>query len=81
MFMNSKSGKTSTSYRSLLNLSDKLNLKRSDKYVVLSLIKSFIKSNKFKMSTPTQNEEFKLPAVSYCSSDILDYVEYIIRKQ
>ena len=32
------------------------------------------------MSTPTQNKEFKLTAVPYCSSDILDYFENIIRK-
>ena len=56
IFMNSKGSKTPNPYRSLLNLLDKLNLKRSDKYVALSnlsLIKSFIKNNKFKISTPT----------------------------
>ena len=31
--MNSKNSKTTESYRLLLNLSDKKNLKRSDKYV------------------------------------------------
>ena len=34
--MNSKSSKTSDPHRLLLNLSDKINLKRSDKYVALS---------------------------------------------
>ena len=33
--MNSKNSKTSDPHRQLLNLSDKLNLKRSDKYVAL----------------------------------------------
>ena len=33
IFMNSKNSKTIESYRLLLNLSDKKNLKRSDKYV------------------------------------------------
>ena len=36
IFMNSKNSKTSDPYKLLLNLSDKLELKRSDKYVVLS---------------------------------------------
>ena len=34
--MNSKVSKTSAPHRLLLNLSDKINLKRSNKYVVLS---------------------------------------------
>ena len=34
--MNSENSKTSDSHRLLLNLSDKIDLKRSDKYVVLS---------------------------------------------
>ena len=36
IFVNSKNSETSDSHRLLLNLSDKINLKRSDKYVVLS---------------------------------------------
>ena len=36
IFMNSKNSKTSNPHRLLLNLLDKINLKRSDKYVVLS---------------------------------------------
>ena len=36
IFRNSKNSKTSDSHRLLLNLSDKINLKRSDKYVALS---------------------------------------------
>ena len=34
--MNYESSETSDPYRLLINLSDKINLKRSDKYVVLS---------------------------------------------
>ena len=34
--MNAKITKTSDSHRLLLNLTDKINLKRSDKYVTLS---------------------------------------------
>ena len=36
IFMNSENSKTSDPHRLLLNLRDKINLKRSDKYVALS---------------------------------------------
>ena len=36
IFMNSENNKTCDPHRLLLNLSDKINLKRSDKYVALS---------------------------------------------
>ena len=35
IFINSKNSKTSDPYRLLLNVTDKINLKRSDKYVAL----------------------------------------------
>ena len=62
IFMNSKNSKTSDPHRLLLNLTDKRNLKRSHKYVVLSNlsiyyiwknIKKSYKNKKFKISTPT----------------------------
>ena len=58
--MNSKNSKTSDSHRLLLNLSDKINLKNSKKYVALSNlsiyciwknIKQSHKNNKFKTSS------------------------------
>ena len=76
IFMNSENSKTSDPHRLLLNLTDKINLKRSDKYVGLSNlsiyytwknIKKLYKNNKFKISAPTWNEEFG----SYSVSDIL----------
>ena len=36
IFMNSENSKTSDPHRLLLNLTDKTNLRRSDKYVALS---------------------------------------------
>ena len=36
IFMNSKNSKSSNPYRLLLYLTDKINLKRSDKYIALS---------------------------------------------
>ena len=78
--MNSENSKTSDLYRLLLNLSDKINLKRSDKYVTLSKlsicytwknVKKSYKNNKFKMSAlSVWNEKFELPDGSYSVSDI-----------
>ena len=87
--MNSENSKTSDPHRLLLNLTDKINLKRSDKYVALSNlsiyytwknIKKSYKNNKFKISAPTWNEEFELPDGSYSVSDIQDYFKYIFKK-
>ena len=64
-------------------------MKRKDKYVALSNlniyhawknIKKSYKNNKFKISVPTWNEEFELPAGSYSIPDIQDYFEYIFKK-
>ena len=64
--MNCENIKTSDRQRLLLNLSDKINLQRSDEYVVLSNhsiyytwknMKKSYKNNKFKISAPTWNEE------------------------
>ena len=89
IFMNSENSKTSDPNRLLLNISDKINLKRSDKYVAspnLSIyykcknIKKSYKNNKFKISALTWNEEFELPDGSYSVSDIQDYFKYIFKK-
>ena len=62
IFLNSGNSKSSDTHRLLLNLSDKINLKRNDKYVALSNlgiyytwknIKKSYKNNKFKVSAPT----------------------------
>ena len=88
-FMNSKNSKTTDPHRLLLNLADKIKLKRSDKYVGLSNlsiyytwknIKNSYKNNKFKISAPTWNEEFELPDESYSVSDIQDYFKYIFKE-
>ena len=82
IFMNSINSKISDPRRILLNLTDKINLKRSDKYVALSNlsiyytrenIKKLYKNKKSKISTPTWNEEFELPDESYSVSDIQDF--------
>ena len=79
IFMNSEDSKTSEPHRLLLNLANKLNLKRSDKYnALLSFsmyytwknIKKSYKNNKFKISVPTWNVKFDLADSSYSASDI-----------
>ena len=89
IFMNSENSETSDPHRLLLSLTDKINSKRSDKYVALSNlsfyytrknIKKSYKNNKFKISAPTWNEEFELPDGSYSVSDIQSYFQYIIKK-
>ena len=67
--MNSEYRKTFDHYSLLLNLSDKVNLKRSDENVALSNlgmyytwknIKNVLKNNRFKISASTQNNKFEL---------------------
>ena len=87
--MNSKNSKISDSHRLLLNVSDKLDLRRSGKYVALSNlsiyntwknIKKLHKNNKFKISAPIWNAEFELYDGLHSVSDIQDYFKYIIKK-
>ena len=42
IFMNSENSKISETHRLLLNLADKINLKRSDKYVTLSNLSMYL---------------------------------------
>ena len=87
--MNSENSKTSEYHVLVLKLTDKLYLRRGQRTVALSNlsiyytwknIKSSYNNNKFKISAPTWNEEFKLPDGSYSISDIQDYFEYILKK-
>ena len=88
IFMNSENSKTSEPHRLLLNLVDKINLKRSDKYIASSNLSMYYswkninkscKNNKFKISAPTWNGKFDLPDPSYSVSDIQDYFAYILK--
>ena len=89
IFMNSENSKTLEYHVLVLKLTDKLDLRRSQKTVALSNlsiyytwknIKSSYNNNKFKISAPTWNEEFELPDGSYSISDIQDYFEHILKK-
>ena len=86
--MNSKNSKTSDPHRLLLNLTDKTDLRRKDKYIALSNlsiyytwknIKKSYKNNKFKISALTLDEKFELPDGSDSISDIQGYFDYILK--
>ena len=89
IFMNSKKSKTSKSHILVLKLTNKLDLRISEKIIALSNLsiyytwknmKSSYNNNKFKISAPTWNDKFELPDGSYSVSDIQDYFEYILKK-
>ena len=67
--MNFKNSETSDPRTLLLNLTDKIVLKREHKYIALSTlsiydtwenIKKSYKNNKLKISAPTYNKQFEL---------------------
>ena len=87
--MNSENRKIPDLHRLSVNLTDKVDWRRKDKYITLpnlsiyyawKNIKNSYKNNKFKISASTWNEEFELPDRSYSVSDIQDYFEYILKK-
>ena len=86
IFINSKTSEKSDPHRLLLNVTDKTDIRRNEKYIALSNlsiyytcknIKKSFKNNTFKMSALTWNEEFELPDGSYSIPNIQDYVKYI----
>ena len=88
IFTDSKNSKTSGARWILFNLTEKIKLKRIDKYVGLSNlsiyyawknIKKSYQKNKFKISAPTWNEEFELPDGLYSVSDIQDCFKYLLK--
>ena len=88
-FMNSEKSKTSKPHILTLKLTNKLDLRLVNKFIAVSNlsiyytwknIKDTYNNNKFTISAPTWNEEFKLSDGSYSVSDIQDYFEYILKK-
>ena len=81
--------KTSKPHVLMLNLTDKIDLRRGEESVAssnLSIyytwknIKNSYNNNKVKVSAPTWNDKFDLPDGSYLISGIQDYFEYILKK-
>ena len=89
IFMNTENSKTNEPHKFVLNSSQRIDLRSSDKHVSLKNlpiyytwknIRKQYKNSKLKIITPTWNDEFELPGGSYCVSDIQDYLEFIIKK-
>ena len=83
--MNSENSKTSKPHVLILNLTDKIDLKRGEKSIALLYLSIYYGwkntkisyNNKFKKSTPIWNDDFELPDRLYSISDIKGYFEYI----
>ena len=89
IFMNSENSKTSEPHVFILQLTDKLYLRRVEKIIPLSNpstyytrenIKSSYNNSKFKISAPTWNEKFELPDTSYSVENIQDYLDYFLKQ-
>ena len=90
IFMNTENSNTNEKYKIVLNLSQSLDIKSSNKNVALQNLSIYYtwenvrkqhKNNKLKILAPTWYGEFELPNRSYSVSDVQDYVKYIIKKQ
>ena len=85
--MNTLNSKTDESNGFMYQFTDKLNLKNPNKNMALANLSIYYTwkniifeyNNKFKISTPTWNDEFNLADESYSVSDIQDYFEHIIK--
>ena len=86
--MNTENSKINEPHRFKLDLTDKLNVKNSNKNMALANlsiyctwknIKSEYNNNKFKILAPTWNDAFDLPDGSYSISDIQVCFEFIIK--
>ena len=82
-----ENSKTNEPLEFFLTLSQRLNLRSSNKHVALQNLSIYYtwknirkqyKSNKVKLIASTWNDEFELPDGSYSVSDVQDYIEYII---
>ena len=69
--MNSENSKTSDPHRLLLNLLDKINLKRSNKYVVLSNLSIYYKWKKNQL-------QHRMKKLNYLKDNILYHIFKII---
>ena len=90
LFMNTENSKTNEPHKLVLNLSQRLDLRSSDKHVAIQNLSIYYtwkhireqyKNNKLKIIYLTWNDEFELPDDPYSVSDIQDYIEFIIKKR
>ena len=88
--MNAENSKTNELQKFVLNLSQRWDLRSSNKHVYFKMDlfitrgknkRKQYKNSKQKIITPTWNYEFELPDNSYSVPDIQDYIGYIIKIQ
>ena len=78
MFMNSGNSKASDLHRLLLNLSDKVNLKRSDKYIALSNLSIYCTWKNIKISYKIINLKYQLLHGMMSLDYLMDQILYQI---
>ena len=87
--MNTENNKTNEPHKFVLNLSQRLDLRSSNKHVALQNLSIYYtwknirkqyKNNKLKTIAPIWNDEFELPDGSYSVSDIQDNIKNIVKK-
>ena len=89
IFINMENCKTKEPHKFVLNLSQRLELRCSNKHVALQNLSIYYtqknirkqhKNNTLKIIALTWNDEFELADGSYSVSDIQDYIKYISLK-
>ena len=84
-FINTDNRNMNELHKFLINLSQRLDLRSSDRHTVLQNLSIYYtwknirkqyKKNKLKIIAPTRNDEFELPNGSYSISNIQDCIEY-----
>ena len=84
-FINTENRNMNELHKFLINLSQRLDLRSSDRHTVLQNLSIYYtwknirkqyKKNKLKIIAPTRNDEFELPNGSYFISNIQDCIEY-----
>ena len=80
IFTNTENSKRNEPHKLVLNLSQRLYLRKSNKHYRWKNIRELYKKNKLKIIAPTCNDEFPLPDGSYSVLDNQDYIRYIIKQ-
>ena len=89
IFLNTENSKANEPHKFVINLTQGLDLRSSNKHVALQNLSLYFtlknirkqyKNKILKIIAPTWNGKFELPYGSYSASDIQDYIEYIIKK-
>ena len=81
IFMNTENNKTNEPHRFVVNLSQRLDLRSSDKHVALQNLSIFYTRKNIRKQYKTNKLKIiELPDGSYSVSDIQDYIEFIIKK-